>query len=677
MQNLVLILVTGLGAWLLFFIQPLTGQVLTPLMGGSPTSWLLVMLWFQTSLLIGTILSNILSKLDLRIHLGVLTALLIPILFLREPTIYPVNSGFDVLKQLWEILSYGPIMLGMITASTARAYSVRSDSSIIFISSNIGSLLGLMMALLSDMFLDSSVAHSIKYLGFITLVIGLGISTLLAEKAEIHKGLKSFGLLPFIIVAGYAALSCALLNVITTKISTDMGSIPFTWLPPLLLFLITYIFAFWKGVKYVEPLSILCTIALVGILAIPLLQIGNNLGTMLIVLVFTGIIWSALHSFIAKLKPIQPGEQALFTVSISLGGLIGSSITAILFPLLLNSNIDFTLVIILIAFSLSRNIFGKLNQIEKLFCYFVPAVLIIFALSNYEIRGFVLLVFIVLAITLTSRGLGFACLLFALLFHTMCETPIITSSRNYFGHIKVTEAKTDGIKTRTLIHGNTIHGSQKIVNDQFITEPSSYYSKTGPLGDLITNEVENILCIGLGVGTIQGYQKPTMFIELDPDVVKTASNYFGFLNDKSRVIIGDGRLKVKELNETFDLIILDAFSSDAIPLHLLTIEALTEFKARLKPNGRIAVHISNRFYELRPLLAANGNHLGMEVFSKKEGNVSNTASHWVTLQGSQVPAPKDWDMLTSKHKRLWTDTKGSLIWLLKGPWESNNGTKSN
>lgn len=676
-QQSILIGVTGLAAWLLFYIQPLTGQILTPRMGGSPTSWLLVMLWFQIALFLGTLISHLLSNVALKLHLATLTVLLIPALFWGtiygspEQTI-EVKSGWDVLNQLWGILGFAPILLGMVTASAARAYSINQDSAPIFVASNIGSLLGLILALLSDMFLNSDTAHNIQQSVTGILIVGLAIATIKAGIVKKEQAFKGFGKYAFMKVVIFAALGCALLNVITTKVSTDMGAVPFTWLPPLTLFLLSYIFAFWRGDKYIKQLRQVGAIAIIVLLALPLIQM-HPLSAMLITLALAAVIWCTLHSTLASYRPNNSNKQALFTVGISLGGIIGGSITAVLFPIMLKSNADLLIVLTLVAVSLTNITLGKIKPTEKIYGYLTIILVITYYFSSLELRGFLLLIYIILAITLTERGLILACIIFSILAVNIEGKSVIVRTRDYFGTLKVTQTGKGENYTRTLVHGTTIHGSQSINSGKFDTTPAGYYDKGGPLGDIIDKNVETILCIGLGVGAIQGYNRDTTFIEIDPAVVTTANNYFGFINDQSTIIIGDGRIKTKELTRQFDLIILDAFTSDAIPLHLLTVEALATYIKALKPNGRIIIHISNRYYDLEPLLANNAKYLNYRAYSRIDIESSRKPSHWVVLQNS-TSIPANWHAIIEKHKEIWTDKKGSLIWLLKNPF-TNHGTK--
>jgi hypothetical protein len=239
---------------------------------------------------------------------------------------------------------------------------------------------------------------------------------------------------------------------------------------------------------------------------------------------------------------------------------------------------------------------------------------------------------------------GVAAMLAAGLLHNPAEGGVIHAERTFFGVVRVRAG--EGPR-HTLFHGNTMHGEQ-VLTAALRGEPRSYYHRLGPIGQVLTTHSDRLAggrvgVVGLGAGSLAAYATPGQrwtFYEIDPAVARVASTpqFFTYLDDCGpgcRVVLGDGRLSLARSTETFDLLVLDAFSSDAIPVHLLTREALQVYLSRLSPDGVLAFHISNRHLDLRPILGALAADAGLLAYAQLDAAgdraIGHTGSSWMVM----------------------------------------------
>jgi hypothetical protein len=299
-----------------------------------------------------------------------------------------------------------------------------------------------------------------------------------------------------------------------------------------------------------------------------------------------------------------------------------------------------------------------------------------FGLSlNYE-DGVILLTPLLLCLVLSFNrpiafGLGVGALMLAAMLHLDVGNETLLTERNFFGVWRVTNSSSGDL--RRLYHGSTIHGLQLIGNDREC-EAVSYYHKDGPIGQVF--EVYNakatnlpVAVAGLGSGTIATYSAPGQqfdFYDIDPASVRIASDpqWFTYLSKCTRgsyrVILGDARLKLREApNAQYGVIILDAFSSDAVPAHLLTSQALELYLSKLAPDGIVAFHISNRYLNLEPLLAGLSRRAGLLAFIRRDGGgitPGKYGSLWVVM------ARNDAALGTIANDQLWERLQGDVVW---------------
>lgn len=480
-----------------------------------------------------------------------------------------------------------------------------------------------------------------------------------------------------------AALPSSLLLGVTTHVSTDLAPVPLLWVVPLALYLVSFVlvFARWpdsvhRFVGRVTPMLILfAVVTLLTNAAEPLGLVGG-----LHMLAFFGVCL-VCHGELAKDRP-PPAHLTAFYFWMSLGGVLGGVFNALVAPVVFTKvgMVEYPLALVLAAAVRPR---GD----EPGFALRIGDVVLVLVLLGLSV-GLVLAVPQFVAVpaesdapdALTARllrgglmfglpavaafalvrkparyALSLAALFIAGAFETKHFGETLHMERNFFGVIRVTRSP-DGQFTR-LIHGTTIHGQQRLGEDG-PPRPMTYYHQRGPVGHLFDKlspgRVKKVAVVGLGTGAVAAYAKPGQewtFYEIDPAVVRVArdTRYFRFLSScaerdvKLNVVLGDARRQlIRAADGEFDVIILDGFCSDAIPVHLLTREALHLYMSKLAPGGVLAMHVSNVHLDLPPLIArlADDHSPPLEVRScnddttESERNDGKTASQWMLVARS-------------------------------------------
>ena len=526
-----------------------------------------------------------------------------------------------------------------------------------------------------------------------------------------------------------AFLPSAMMLAVTSHISTDIAAIPLLWVVPLAIYLATFVAAFARRSRVVPRgvvrLAVGATFAaLVASLLtfrVPTwLDIALNL-TML------ALVSYAAHARLAAERPPVRQLTAYYLV-ISVGGALGGLLNGLIAPLVFDRVLEYALVAVLVPLVLVSRSSGRRGGVVPAATpaeapavapaeapAVAPAVapaeqpqapvpgpgsprnwvrLVNGALAAVVVCG--LAVFLLLRLPPDGRALSLLAIGFAFLFGwrvgtrrleatgvlavvviavLVLSTPgTIERSRTFYGSYRVSEAG----ELHQLSHGTTLHGSQ--FTDERRTEPTTYYARSGPLGAVFSLErFHDVAVVGLGAGTIAAYGEPgerMTFVEIDPEVARIARDphLFTYLRDSRAAIdvrIGDGRLVMGQVPEhSLDLIVLDAFSSDSIPVHLLTREAMELYASRLAPGGLIAVHISNRVFDLRPVVAAGADALGLTAVLGQggAGDDGATATAWVVLGDptttNALLAKPGWSRIDVAPV-VWTDDYSSILSVLR------------
>jgi hypothetical protein len=643
--SLTFTLAVFISAALLFVLEPMFGKMVLPLLGGSPAVWTTCMLFFQGALLLGYLYAHIGPRwLGLRrhtiAHLGVLALclLLLPI------GVAETSGGFRLEHpNLW-LLSVLTVSLGapfMLLSSTGPLLQVwfsrtshpsAHNPYFLYAASNAGSLI----ALLSYPFLIEPLITlkgqtrlwSLGYILLVALVFisaaylrapaasPLNIRESAAPVARLgRRTMLRWTLLAFVPSSFFLAL--------TTYMTTDIAAVPLLWIIPLVLYLLSFTMVF--GRRTWIPQRILVRWQPVGLIALAVIGFWgpSASGPWLLPLHLLVFFVTALvcHGELAATKP-PPSRLTDFYLCIAVGGVLGGVFNALVAPAVFDSVLEYPLTILIACavrpWSGAQPLPKRLGWDVALIIA-ACAVLVWTRLGDADRPGTALISSAVVAMACLRMSrdplrftLGIGMVVIAAIITERARSGILLKERNFFG---VREVREDAQKRiRVLMHGTTSHGGQSIDPGRR-TEPISYYDRPGPLGDIFRAlppvPGRRVAVIGLGAGEMAAYAgagEEWTFYEIDPDIARVArdTNYFTYLSDTPasvELVLGDGRLSLAEApDQHYDLIVLDAFSSDAIPTHLLTLEAMSVYRSKLSEKGVLAFHLSNRYLDLEPVL---------------------------------------------------------------------------
>src|SRR5580698_9608149 len=610
-----------LSAFLLFQVQPLIAKIILPWFGGSAAVWTAAMLFFQTSLLAGYAYAHLLigrfnAKRQVMIHgaLLVVSVALLPIL--PNPIWKPSQAGDPTMRILLVLAAtIGlPYFLLSSTSPLLQAWYVRKTGGRkmpyrLFALSNFGSMLGLIsFPFLVEPTLASRVqAYSWSgiYVAF-ALLCGL---TAWASRAELPEEAKPAEAVKaarpetgeMMLCVSLAACASMLLVAITNHLSQNVAPIPLLWVIPLALYLLSFILSFESDKIYIRWIFIPALAVLLGYMARYMFTDSGNTHIKIIIPVFAaGLFFACMvcHGELARRKP-APQYLTLFYMMVSLGGALGGLFVALVAPHVFKTFLELqiglavcALLVVIVLWEVSIPKFGPWPM-RLVLCIGLGA------LSGYLVRH------------QYDEQKGYALLV-----------------RNFYGALRVhDDDPSEAYAERSLTHGTINHGSQLMAdNMRYIT--TSYYGETSGVGRAIRAIHERgsarIGSIGLGAGVLSNYGRPGDYLriyEINPLVPGIAQGWFTFyphsMADK-KIVMGDARLSLERQlanNEiqNFDVLSVDAFSSDAIPIHLLTREALALYFHHLKPTGILALHISNRYLDLAPVCAAGAAYFHKEA----------------------------------------------------------------
>ena len=713
-------------------VQPMVGKMMLPLYGGTPAVWNTCMVFFQAMLLLGYAYAHLSTKClgqkrqaIVHIILMVIPLILLPV-FIDIDSSPPETSNpiFWLLGQLLLTVGSPYFIIASLSPLLQRWFSLTShrfsqDPYFLYASSNIGSFLALISypiifeRLLST--IQQSKFWSFGY-GFLILMVTACASFLWRgkqsdsnlnkknSKSDNRKTHKTITVKQKLLWIFIAFVPSSLMLGVTGFITTNLAAIPLLWILPLALYLLTFVLAFAR--TKLIPHSLL--IRITPFFIIPLaptffFELKFDLILLPLHLLMFFVVALICHDKLSKMRP-PSADLTEYYLLISLGGALGGIFNAILSPLLFNRILEYPLAIFLACLIIPSTNLNK-NRSEYLLDIFLPHALaavniaIIKCTQAFGIKLHPLLLFVIvfaptalITFSFKDRAKRFATafgvlLISMLLLSDVSKGDQIYISRNFYGVKRIFNDEETTI--RCLIHGKTIHGSQFI--DSTGHEPLSYYHREGPLGDVfrVFNESgadSAIGIVGLGVGSIASYSKTGQvfhFYEIDPVIVEIAQDqkYFNFLSSMEgnyKIIIGDGRLELLDApNSLYEMIILDAFSSDSIPVHLLTKDALKLYLSKIKTNGLVVFHISNKFVDLKPLLANLAREFGLIGISKfdyavKDERISGKKpSEYVVVGQPCLMIDKliqsyDWEKIIPHSKiPIWTDKHSNIVNLLK------------
>lgn len=662
-----------LSALLIFAVQPMFAKMVLPLLGGAPAVWNAAMVFFQASLLAGYLYAHLLAKhvperLQSIIHVGVmgLGSLFLPFTvnqdFLPAPdaaigpgvlVLFAVSIGFP----FFALAANAPLLQSWFARTGHRD---AHDPYFLYGASNAGSVLALLSyPVLIEPFLPMASQTFTWTVGYAVLAISVfgaawigrvtpkseAIGTTTRAVPQVPAGERPQVSWPLRLrwIAAAAVPSSLMLGV-TTELTTNIAAAPFLWVLPLALYLVTFILVFDRRSDRPGPvLTVLHAALLIAVLMLGFVLIKSV--TLSIAAHLTLFFLSALicHSDLASRRP-SAERLTEFYLSMSVGGVIGGALTALCAPLLFPTVFEYPLMLAATCLFLPGTI-GRLPAILK-DCGIAIAVLGIAGVLTYggtlaridnpEDRIFLMAVFLLLCTTFfvwRKRPLRAACLALAMAIATSLFVPLLTADtdrhlvslqRNFFGVAKVLASDTPTGRVHHFVHGDTVHNVQ--LRDPGQTRiPLAYYAMEGPFGDIVRAARRQqpgmrVASIGLGAGALACHARSGedwVMYEIDPAVVRIATDpaQFSYMQEcapDASIVVGDARLMIEaEPDGQFDLIIVDAFSSDSIPSHLVTVEAIELFRRKLTPDGLLFFHVSNRFADVGSVTIAAAQRLGL------------------------------------------------------------------
>jgi hypothetical protein len=716
-----------LSAFLLFLLEPMIAKMVLPVLGGTPMVWNTCVVFFQTTLVAGYAYAHgSASWLNPRRYALAYAAILaLPLLvlpFALRGAAHPPSDGHPILWLLAVLFrSVGlPFFALSINASllqklfaTMRHQDGR-DPYFLYGASNAGSLLALLAyPTVVEPTLSLGAQASAWAGGYAILValalVCVGAAGWMHESANPafvpsaptreEEGVPAIAWLRRLKWIALAFIPSSLMLAVTSYLSTDIAAVPLMWVVPLALYLTTFVVAFgsradrWNRVA--DRRLPLLIVALVVFLIVHVT--GPAWMLVPVHLAAFGLAALLCHCEIAHDRP-SPSQLTEFYFWISIGGMMGGVFNAVLAPVLFNTILEYPIALVAVCLCRRGRSDAPVSRwpatTDGLWAVAIALATAALISLIHRMGGSPRLALFVPAIVVFSqagRARRFAFAVTALLLTGMAtananaDGTVLHRERTFFGVYRVS-IDPDG-RYRSLFHGTTLHGIQA-VDPARAGESLTYYHRSGPLGQLVdavptVSRAPHVAVVGLGVGTLATYARPGQqwtFYEIDPAVESIAKTTggFTFLNQcagRCRVVLGDARLSLANLPAPqYGLIVLDAFSSDAIPIHLMTSEALALYLEKLELHGVIAFHISNRHLRLGPVLGrlavAHGltsleqvdNVIGSEVSAD-----GKTASDWVVMARS----PHDLEPLTSDPRwsaprvqestPLWTDGFSNIL----------------
>ncbi len=692
-----------LSAVLLFSVQPMVAKAILPAYGGTPAVWTVCMLFFQGVLLISYGYVWLLSMIKrpalwrlIHTALMVFSIIAIPLLF-RSSAMgdYPEwNILYDLLKQLGLPL----LIIGASAPLLQFAYSQTTgkgaaDPYFLYIASNLGSLISLLIYpwVVERLWGLTSQFHlwSIGYVVYLALL-------LIVLYGSRYKPLDAYhekaGALPWRSMLYWIFLSfipCSLMLGVTLYISTDVAATPLFWVLPLALYLLTFVFTFTiKPLISPAWINRNCIFFLVFTVLGFILKANQARVWQIILANLISFFMLALlcHGQLFQRRP-KPQLLTLFYFCLAVGGVLAGIFNGILATHLFNQIYEYPLVILLSLFVLAlpktANDWWVPVTVTCLLLlhYFIPAIDWYAGFTTFQIFALLALLIIVVGYKSKTSLILSLFILFAFLYSPIfLDKNILLQERNFYG-VKQVLLKQG---SHALISQSTVHGYQLLNERKPINGFRAYYGAIKPVVEELQQEYSSlsVTVLGLGVGTMicQFRDKDQLkVIEIDKQVIDLASNpeLFTFIRDcpaKAHIIKDDGRLALGRIADASQqLIILDAFNSDAIPVHLMTLEAFTIYKQKLGENGVILVNLSNRHLQILPVLNSIARSLDMMLLSlvhKGEPRLGQFDSEWGLLTNNQVLADKlmnnsKWRFVADNKQLLWTDDYSNIIPLLK------------
>jgi hypothetical protein len=672
-----------LSAFLLFAVQPMIGKIILPWFGGSAAVWSTCLLFFQAALLAGYLYAHrstrsLKPKQQATLHIALMALSLALLPILPSPTWKPSQPGDPSLRILLLLTAtIGlPYLLLSTTSPLLQAWYVAAKPGAVpyrlFALSNFGSLLALLSypVFVEPMFTTHGQAYGWSgiYVVFVLICAALAWKPMRAAPPQSRDTTAdppspSPSWTIRLLWTALAACASTLLLAISNHLSQNVAPIPFLWVLPLAVYLLSFILCFEREKVYNRGVFLpLLVVALAGAAYAIYANEGNpSIAWAIPTFVATLFICCMVcHGELARLKP-DPRHLTSFYLMIALGGTLGGVFVAIVAPHVFHTYFELPLAMVA--------------------CSALAA--IVLWISPEKWTGKIPLAAVRIAMLTFTVGLAIH-----LGYEKHRSDRIFRLSvRNFYGVLRVRDIPADEEETavRRLIHGTINHGTQ-LLDAAHRDQPTSYYGPYSGIGRamgyLQKRGPVRVAVIGLGAGVTASYCRPGdvfRFYEINPLALSIASTWFTFLHDckaDHRVLLGDARLTLEaQPSQQFDLMAIDAFSSDAIPVHLLTREAFALYFRHLKPTGILAVHVSNRYLDLVPVVARDARDFGkaaVDVDDEDEEEDYFANSDWVLVsadaaifRGAAFKSSSVQPARIRPNLRPWTDDYSNLFQILK------------
>jgi len=631
-----------LSAFLLFLVQPIIAKQILPWFGGSSAVWTTALVFFQSTLLAGYAYADLTHRLGVRrqtlLHIGLLLVSLLSLPILASPAWKPQGDEAPIVRIL--LLLTATIGLPYFLLSTTTPllqawYWRRFRAEVpyrLFALSNFASLLALLgfPVLFEPWFSLPQLGWgwSILYLVFVAICAATAWFSLRGtDSADARAGAADPGVAPSLGLQlrwlALAAMGSVMLLAVTNHVTQNVASVPFLWVLPLSLYLFTFVLAFDHPRWYKQPVFV----ALVAVAVPAMAWLIPSLDLKLAAAVFFAGLFVACmfcHGELARMRP-DPHYLTRFYLMISLGGAAGAVLVAIVAPQVLNGYFEVNIALVLLALLVLLQLTGPKRLV---------GLAVVAATAWFAVQG--------------AREYA---------------QDLRVMERDFYGVVR-TRDRVSPVPYRAMLHGGIIHGGQ-LQGDEYRNTPSDYFGPGSGYGRLFAalNEVRpgprKVGIIGLGAGVVASYGRPGdtfTFYEISPRVVDVAHGEFTFLRDtaaKTEVVLGDGRLSLeREEPRRYDVLGIDAFAGDSIPMHLVTREAMALYLRHLASDGVIVFQATNRYIDLLPVVKRLASESGLEavVVSDVPAGSDNGPEYWLSST-DQILVTRDRRLLESDALR--------------------------
>ena len=590
-----------LSSFLLFLVQPIIAKQILPWFGGSAAVWTTCLVFFQTVLLTGYAYAHVTTRLGPRLqawlHLALLAASLAFLPILASSGWKPRGDEEPISRILLLLgVTIGlPYFLLSTTTPLLQSWYWRRFGSVVpyrlFALSNLASLLALIgFPVLFEPVLDLPQlgrGWSLVFAAFAVLCAATAWHSLGGSGATAEEGAatEAPALGAQVMWLALSAMGSVMLLAVTNHLTQNISSVPFLWVLPLALYLVSFILAFDHPRWYVRPLFVLALFGLLPAMA----QYVQSLSLQVAAPLFLAGLFAACmfcHGELARLKP-DPRHLTRFYLMVSLGGAVGAMLVAIVAPIVLHGYFELGIALALLSLVLLARLRGIAYWSGSVVVA-VTSVLVLHGVSDYR-------------------------------------EDVRVMERDFYGVVRTADFSSP-VPYRALYHGGIMHGGQ-LLGAEFHNRPADYFSPNSGYGRTFTSLRElrpdrslSVGVIGLGAGVVGAWMRPgdtLTFYEISPRVVEIARREFTFLADtraRTTLVMGDGRLSLeREAPRGYDLLGIDAFSGDSIPMHLLTREAMAIYVKHIKPDGVLVFQATNRYVDLLPVIKRLAAERGMEA----------------------------------------------------------------